>query len=505
MNIVAISNICFEPYWKTYVHDHNCDAQLKFIPYDECLSYTDDIINAGIITVCLNFDVLYPNASIDLLLDQIGNEVMVEDCIVRCNELYSYIRANTNAHLVWFGFEDYYNQKNFICGNTFASMIDQINLKLSKMLESDTFIDLQRLIATIGTSKAYDNKGKYRWNAPYSKEMVYAMGTEIQKQHCVSAGISPKCIVLDCDNVLWGGILSEDGIEGIKLSSSGLGRPYQDFQRFLLWMYYHGVILTVCSKNDESDVVQVFREHTGMLLKEEHISCFKCNWEDKARNIRSIAESLNIGLDSMVFVDDSNFEIEAVKSILPTVTTILYHRDTVYRDLSCFNLKINVDNQTIKARTNAYRTNAKREELKNKSSSMDEYLAFLNVRIDIHETIPQELMRIAELTQRTNKCTNGVRYTTERLRNKIDSGDYELYTVCLSDIFSDLGVVGVIGISGSSVDLFSLSCRALGRRVENEMIQYILNKNITMIRMIDTGKNENMRYLFKASGVLPKE
>ena len=114
MNIVAISNICFEPYWKTYVHDHNCDAQLKFIPYDECLSYTDDIINAGIITVCLNFDVLYPNASIDLLLDQIGNEVMVEDCIVRCNELYSYIRANTNAHLVWFGFEDYYNQKNFI-------------------------------------------------------------------------------------------------------------------------------------------------------------------------------------------------------------------------------------------------------------------------------------------------------------------------------------------------------------------------------------------------------
>ena len=102
MNIVAISNICFEPYWKTYVHDHNCDAQLKFIPYDECLSYTDDIINADIITVCLNFDVLYPNASIDLLLDQIGNEVMVEDCIVRCNELYSYIRANTNAHLVWF-------------------------------------------------------------------------------------------------------------------------------------------------------------------------------------------------------------------------------------------------------------------------------------------------------------------------------------------------------------------------------------------------------------------
>ena len=101
MNVVAISNISFEPYWQTYVHDNKCDAQLKYISYDECLSYTEVIINADIITVCLNFDVLYPNASIDLLLNPLDNEGIIEDCIVRCNKLYSYIRANTNAHLVW--------------------------------------------------------------------------------------------------------------------------------------------------------------------------------------------------------------------------------------------------------------------------------------------------------------------------------------------------------------------------------------------------------------------
>ena len=140
---------------------------------------------------------------------------------------------------------------------------------------------------------------------------------EIQKQYFIEQGITKKCLVLDCDNVLWGGILSEDGIENIKLGGSGFGRTYQDFQRFVLSLYYHGVILAVCSKNDLPDVMNMFHEHSEMILKEEHIACFQVNWENKPDNIRRIAETLNIGLDSMVFLDDSPVEIEAVKSILP--------------------------------------------------------------------------------------------------------------------------------------------------------------------------------------------
>ena len=318
----------------------------------------------------------------------------------------------------------------------------------------------------------------------------------------IATGNTKKCLVLDCDNVLWGGILSEDGIDGINISGSGLGRPFQDFQRYLLDLYYHGVILAVCSKNDESDVLHVFREHTGMLLKEEHIACFTCNWNNKPDNIKNISESLNIGLDSIVFVDDSAFEIESVKIMLPKVTAVLYKRDTIYDELSCFNLKRNTDLKIVNERTITYKTNTLRSELQKKASSYEDYISSLEMIIDIHKTAECELARVSELTQRTNKCTNGIRYTIDQIRAKISMVDYELYTVCLSDKFSDLGVVGVIGIKDCTVDLFSLSCRALGRRMEENMIKFALERNANKFRFCNTTKNEGIDILFKEYGLI---
>ena len=144
-----------------------------------------------------------------------------------------------------------------------------------------------------------------------------------------------------------GGILSEDGIEGIKLGKSGLGRPYYDFQNFVLKLYQHGVILAVCSKNDEEDVLRVFREHSEIPLKEKHISCFMVNWENKPSNIERIAEYLNIGLDSIVFVDDSSIEIESVKSLLPEVTAIQFDKYMDYEPFSCFNLRSDYDIEEV--------------------------------------------------------------------------------------------------------------------------------------------------------------
>lgn len=219
---------------------------------------------------------------------------------------------------------------------------------------------------------------------------------------------------------------------------------------------------------------------------------------DITQNIKAIASILNIGLDSMVFADDSQFEIELVKNVLPNVTTILYHRDTVYYALSCFNLRTNTNLQTIKDRTSTYRTNVQREELKMNASSFHEYIFSLNMKIDIHKTQEQELARLSELTQRTNKCTNGVRYTLEQLKARVNKADYDLYTVCLSDRFSNLGIVGVMGISGQTIDLFSLSCRALGRNVENQMLCWLLEKHLYSVRYIKTGKNDTLKNLFKS-------
>jgi FkbH-like protein len=476
--------------------------QINIASFEE-YRYCDNVHDADIVAICLNFDELYPNISNEVSSGRVTYEEVESDCIHKCENLFTYIKSNCKAHILWFGFDDYdhIQNKNYGTLLVYDGLVDQINLSLGDMLNDDTFVDFKRLIAKVGTDKAYDIKSKYRWNAPYSKELISVIANEIYKQYLIITGNTKKCLVLDCDNVLWGGVLSEDGIAGIQIGSSGLGRQFQGFQRYLMDLYYHGIILAVSSKNDEADVLRVFREHTGMLLNEDCIACFSCNWENKPDNIRNISKILNIGIDSIVFVDDSIFEIESVKAMLPEVTTVLYKRDTIYDELSCFNLKRNIDLQVVRERTDTYKTNILRSELHKISSTYEDYISSLEMIVDIHKTANYELARVSELTQRTNKCTNGIRYTLEALKQINEDMHYGLYTVCLSDKFSNLGIVGVIGLYGKRVDLFSLSCRALGRDLEKQMICWIMDKKITSIRFVSTGKNEHLRHLLDSSGV----
>lgn len=506
--ITLLTNICFEPYWRTFVKERfSCppySIQVNSILYEGYQDNIKDISFSDLIVVHLNFEMFYVDLLNEISSGKVTYEAIKDDCINKCRNLYSYIKSYSKASVIWFGFEDYYSiqKNNYGALLPFDGIVDQLNLALNDMLKEDTFIDFKRLIASVGIRNAYDARGKYRWNAPYSKELISLIVNEIYKQCLIATGNTKKCLVLDCDNVLWGGILSEDGIDGINISGSGLGRPFQDFQRYLLDLYYHGVILAVCSKNDELDILRVFREHTGMLLKEEHIACFTCNWNNKPDNIKDISESLNIGLDSIVFVDDSIFEIEAVKTILPEVTTVLYQRDSVYDGLSCFNLKYRTNIQVVRARISTYKTNILRFELQKNASSYEDYICSLAMIIDIHKTTECELARISELTQRTNKCTNGTRYTLDQVKAKTSMVDYELYTVCLSDKFSNFGVVGVVGIKDGTIDLFSLSCRSLGRRVEEKMIKFALERNADKFRFCDTTKNEGIEFLFKEHGLI---
>lgn len=505
--IILISNIVLDVYWGECIAKAfaQLGSEIKTACYsfEEIQGKADELKDANFVVVCLNFVALYPDISADLASGQFEHDDIIKDAMNKCMRFCSVIKANTNAKIVWFGFEEYCFDQGYLYGNLAfcGGIVDKINASLSKLLENEVYIDFKRLIAEAGISICYDRKNKYRWNAPYSKTLISMMADEVYKQFLIYIGKTKKCLILDCDNVLWGGILSEDGTEGIQISGSGFGRPFQDFQRFLLDMYYHGVILAVCSKNDESDVLEVFREHSGMLLKQEHICCFRCNWNDKPRNIKEISKALNIGLDSIVFVDDSRFEIEAVRAVLPEVTTVLYHRDTIYRELSCFNLRSNIDLESVKTRFETYKTDQKREALKANTACFDDYLVSLNMKIDIHRMLNHEISRASELTQRTNKCTNGVRYTPEQLKERLENSEYEMYTVCVSDRFSDLGLVGIIGICGRTVDLFSLSCRALGRKVEDEMLLYALSRKVKLVRYLNTNKNGELKSLLTYYGL----
>lgn len=431
----------------------------------------------------------------DYAIDQICNDINNSNL-----NLLSLIKSISKAKIIWFGFEDYLTNDHILFGtkNKTSGLIDRVNLSLRENLTDGVFVDFKKLIALCGICNSYNIKGKYRWNAPYSKELIKLMADEVYKQYLIHTGQTKKCLVLDCDNVLWGGILSEDGIEGIKLGKSGLGRPYNDFQNFVLTMYQHGVILAVCSKNDKEDVLRVFREHSEMPLKEKHISCFMVNWENKPSNLERIAEYLNIGLDSIVFVDDSSIEIESVKSLLPEVTAIQFDKYMDYEPFSCFNLRTDYDIEEIKKRTKTYQTNGLRNELKSNSADCAEYVKSLGVIADIHKAIPAEFSRIAELTQRTNKCTNGKRYTVEDIKERAILPNVSLYSVSVSDRFSDLGLVGAMEVENDRLSLFSLSCRALGRRVEDKMINYISNRHeFKNIAFKLTEKNESLLELMR--------
>ena len=504
MNISIISDIIFNPYFIPSIKEH-FDEMVKIypIPYGEQSEdeHRKQLEKSEIIVIWLNLESSYLRAC-DALYSQFSyDQQIIDQVVASCKQFYTDISSCSNAPILWFLFEDYFNKLPVVTGYLYNALVDSINAELSGVLKNDvSFIDLKHLIAEVGIPNAYDAKSKYRWNAPYSKILIEAAVKEIHKRYLIEKGITKKCLVLDCDNVLWGGILSEDGIENLKLGGRGVGRVYQDFQRFVLSLYYRGVILTVCSKNDLSYVLTVFHEHSEMVLKEEQIACFQVNWEDKPRNIKKIAEKLNIGLDSMVFVDDSPVEIEAVKAMLPEVTAILFKRDMDYEQFSCFNLKSNVSIADIDKRNETYRTNGFREKLKAKYTDYADYITALEIKMDIHEAVPIEFSRISELTQRTNKCTNGRRYTVTEIKERINSEAVKLYSVSVSDRFSDLGLVGAIEVEGDVLTLFSLSCRALGREVEEKMIEFISDKyQIKKIEFESTYKNESVKTLLSES------
>ena len=447
--------------------------------------------NYNLVISLINFAALNDDIENRILLHEKSKDKIITDSVDYCRNLYDFLKTTVTAPVLWFLFEDYYVITNKIIGNNYQDLVDNINSSLVNWTDEQfIFLDLKRIVASIGIVNAYDQKMKYRWGCPYSKEMMNEIAAEVNKQYQIINGLSPKCLVLDCDNTLWKGILSEDGSDGISIGTIGIGSMYREFQRFVLTLYCHGVILAVCSKNDYNDVIGVFRNHDGMVLKEEHISCFKVNWENKADNIKLIADELNISIDSMVFVDDSPYECDFVKKMLPEIHTILFDTKKIYNDLSCFNLRLDVKTDVIRQRIDTYRSNSLRKKLELQCSNYEEYLKALDVNIRIENALPTDLGRISELSFRTNKCTNGVRLSLIELKNRMNSPEFQILTVHVADKFSDLGLVGAIIIS-STLELFCLSCRALGRNVENNMLNYIYEKyGLISFKFCDTGKNK---------------
>lgn len=288
-----------------------------------------------------------------------------------------------------------------------------------------------------------------------------------------------KCVILDLDNTVWGGIIGDDGIENIQIGSLGIGKAFTEFQYWIKKLKNRGIIVAVCSKNTESIAKEPFEKHPDMVLRLEDISVFIANWENKADNIREIQRILNIGFDSMVFLDDNPFERNLVRENILGITVPELPEDPAeYLEyLYTLNLfETNSFSDEDKERTKLYQIEAQRTVTKQKFTNEDDFLKSLDMISVVASFTKFNIPRVAQLSQRSNQFNlRTVRYTESDIENLAKSNDYVTFAFTLEDKFGDNGLIAVVVLKkNSETDLFIeswfMSCRVLKRGMENFML-----------------------------------
>jgi FkbH-like protein len=292
-----------------------------------------------------------------------------------------------------------------------------------------------------------------------------------------------KVLVLDLDNTLWGGVIGDDGLEGINLGGDAYGEAFRQFQKYILSLRDRGYILAVCSKNNESVALDAFRNHPEMVIKETDISVFVANWNDKASNIEFIARVLNLGLDSIIFIDDSAFERSLVRSALPQVCVPELPEDVTDYCAALEQSGLLEGTGFTKedaTRSAKYREEAQRTTEQLKFGNIDEYLASLEMRIDCSPFRSEDMPRIAQLIQRSNQFN----FRTQRLsqaacEKALEAGEVTI-SARLRDKFGDYGLIAAAVCETLDDDLFIkefvMSCRVLKRGVEEYLVNYVFDQ-----------------------------
>jgi len=401
-----------------------------------------------------------------------------------------------------------------------VNLIRRINLALVESANKFSgvyLIDIENLAGKIGKKNIEDRKMWYLAGNPYKISFYELLAREYIKYLSAIYGFSKKCLVVDLDNTLWGGLAGEDGIAGIVLNDAYPGRCYKDFQRELLKLNKRGILLAVNSKNNFADALEIINRHPDMALREENFVCLKINWENKARNLRDIAAELNIGLDSMVFIDDSLAECELIRQKLPEVTVVHLPENplryvNLLKELNLFET-LTITAESVR-KTEMYKAELRRKQTEVKAESLDEYYRSLAMTVTIREVNEFLVPRMAELTQKTNQFNlTTKRYTQEEIKRLMRDPAYLLYAMQVADKFGDYGTVGLCiieQINGGEwfIDTFLLSCRVMNRTVENAFMAFIFEKaRANKVRRLvgvylPTKKNAPVEHFFEQSGFL---
>lgn len=411
----------------------------------------------------------------------------------------------------------------FCADELMATALERLCVTLNGAIEAQRMpnllsIDIDRIFSKTGLRAATDFRQYQSSKALYAVDFLKGYAEHVEPAFLSVAGRGRKALVLDCDNTLWGGVLGEDGENGIQIGdSTRAGKVFREVQHIIKGLKQEGVMLALCSKNNPEEVAHVFDAHPGMVLRNDDFVARSVNWQDKAANLRALSLEMNIGLDSMVFVDDSEFELGLIRESLPEVLLIpvpasLSEYPSVMRHARRHFFKLSQTAEDAH-KTRMYQQEGARKIAAEQYSSVEDYLRSLALKIHVlrDEQVPVE--RVAQLTQKTNQFNlTARRYTEADVSRFLADGRHLLATISVTDRFGDYGVTGLAIVelddlrAEARIDSFLMSCRIIGRNIEFAFFDYLVDalrkKGVAhlLASYLSTPKNSQVSNFFDSLG-----
>lgn len=347
---------------------------------------------------------------------------------------------------------------------------------------SGTFIwDFHRFVLRNGYEQLFDAKQWAVSKSPYKYSSYPLLVDDLLRYVLSCLGRSKKCIVLDLDNTLWGGVIGEEGLQGIRLGHTYPGNCFRVFQQALLKLYHRGVILAINSKNNEADAWEAIEQHPDMILRRHHFAAAKINWNDKASNVKALAEELNIGIDSMILIDDNPIECERVRQELPECEVVCLpdqpylFPSVIDRLPGCDRVRLTDED---KRKGQMYQDQVMRKQSEKSYNNLDEFLSSLDIEVSIDAADHFSIPRISQLTQKTNQMNLTTRrYAEADIAGFVESAHTCVFSVAAKDKFGDHGIIGVCILRFERdqclIDTFLLSCRVIGKNIEAAVMAFV--------------------------------
>ncbi len=452
-------------------------------------------------------------------LGKVHKDNYADTQIERIKNLWNRINGKLNCKIINFNYVEINDNVFGSYGNkvetAFIYQIRKLNLNLMEAAREykNIFInDICALQNIYGRKNTFDPRLYISSNIVFYIDFLPSIAKSAVDIIKAASGKINKCLILDLDNTIWGGIIGDDGLNNIKIGELGIGKAFSELQMWAKQLKERGIILAICSKNSEKIAKEPFIKHPDMILHLDDISIFVVNWGNKVDNVKYIQSVLNIGFDSMVFIDDSSFERNMIRKMIPEITVPELPEDPVdyvpyLRNLNLFETISYSDEDSD--RTKKYQYEAKRTKFKTNFSSIDDYLKNLNMIAEVTEFDDYHIPRIAQLTQRSNQFNLRTKRYTEQDINEIrTSNQYITRYFKLKDKFGEYGLIGIVilkKIDSDSVfiDTLIVSCRVLKRGMEefifNKIVKLAASEGCNKIigEFLPTPKNALVKDIFK--------